>query len=670
MSSDKKEKRYYRELNTLITQIKPRMNIIMDNYNDPIGTYIIQIDAIIKRIASDYEINKLYNSVYLLKSYLSLLLHFYHYEPNNDGKLLGNSSNCQFTIANVTDNHHGKDYKIFVKIIQYSKQNTTSTKDLLIYDIVSAIVFDKIFSTDTYKIYKDFIPVYKGSCLSYIRHEVLEEKGKLTTKDFWNFNEIKDFGRKGLTFFDPYILQQDITRPIYNDPVIIAMHEAIDYPISVMDVFRYFNETESNASDEAEFFKAIHLVNLVISNAYDMYKFLEMIGTEYGFMHNDLHFSNIILDQTKNKLVIIDFGRCCFSKFIHESNIEINNKLLTEFKKLNYNIGLKKIYLTDDSIVNKFAYLYEKNLFRFNVSIKDTTTNKYFGIIYDLITYSLNMYIKILYFSKIMYPDFAIEIEENFKLLIKINYTYDPIKDLIENSKIRISNGSLTLHELMTNYKKIKEDFVTKITDTETFNFYTMILNGLFYASLLFHFIIKKYGENKLYEHIWYYFQIKNVDLTEFYDFIQTYILSNESYVEELKNDTFLMQFVKKEESSVSGGFATNSSRSTSISKYKNTSVHTPFKLNYISKIQEMNDKIFEFKSMYNNPKKYFSLFSKPVEIKSAHKTTMDETSKAYEKIYNEKELCDLKVNNTTIKSLPAKRSLRNYKSQPNRSSI
>ena len=83
-----------------------------------------------------------------------------------------------------------------------------------------------------------------------------------------------------------------------------------------------------------------------------------------------------------------------------------------------------------------------------------------------------------------------------------------------------------------------------------------------------------------------------------------------------------------------------------------------------------MNDKIFEFKSMYNNPKKYFSLFSKPVEIKSADKRTMDETSKAYEKIYNEKELCDLKVNNTTIKSLPAKRSLRNYKSQPNRSSI
>jgi hypothetical protein len=121
------------------------------------------------------------------------------------------------------------------------------------------------------------------------------------------------------------------------------------------------------------------------------------------------------------------------------------------------------------------------------------------------------------------------------------------------------------------------------------------------------------------------------------------------------------MQFVKKEESSVSGGFVAN----------------TSFKPNYMSKNQEIHDshslkppKDVKSKSIFNNREMYYSLFSKPNQEKSVHKTTMDETTEAYENIYNEKELCDLKVNNTTIKSLTAKRSLRNYKSQPNRSSI
>lgn len=43
---------YNRNLQTLITVYKPRIEILMENYDDPIGNFIIEIQKLIKAINS------------------------------------------------------------------------------------------------------------------------------------------------------------------------------------------------------------------------------------------------------------------------------------------------------------------------------------------------------------------------------------------------------------------------------------------------------------------------------------------------------------------------------------------------------------------------------------------------------------------------------------------
>jgi len=90
----------------------------------------------------------------------------------------------------------------------------------------------------------------------------------------------------------------------------------------------------------------------VIYNSFDFYNFLKYIGTIYGFMHNDLHTQN-------NKLVLIDFGRSYFAEFMTDD--EINNKVMCEFKKLNYQIP--NITNINQLYENRQLFSYNKSIF-------------------------------------------------------------------------------------------------------------------------------------------------------------------------------------------------------------------------------------------------------------------------------------------------------------------
>lgn len=592
---------YNRDLNTLIASFKPQITVLMDNYETPIGSFITAISNLIKSINSKSE-DGLYNNLFLIKSYLCLLLHFYNYESIDNGKLLGNSSNCKFTIANVTSNNGGIPYKLFIKVIDYSSQYISSRTDLSIYDILTSIIFNKIFLIEEYKKFKDFIPEYKGSCLSYIKKDA--------TGTYWDFNDIKKINEKELTYYNGETLEKNLN-PFYNSPVILVMFEAINHPISVSDVFKFFSTNKTQQS--------IDLVVGVLANAYDVYNFLETVGSEYGFMHNDLHFSNIIYDQNKNKLVIIDFGRCVFAKFRDEVDTDINNKLLTEFKKLNYNVCLNRLYLTDSIITNKAERLYKRDVFKYHISIiGNDRTRKYFGVIYDLITYSLNMYIRILYFLRETDTVNADTVEYHFSLLIKANYNY--IDDLV-NQRVRLEVPTNTIRELMDNYLEAKTDFIDGTQDEDTKKFFTMLLNGLFYTALLLHYTGKNY---KL---IYDFFQVKSVSLTGFFEYIQKEIFSKKEYLEILKNDNFLMQFVVKQTSSRKGGLSA-----------------LP---------------ITENPKVKNSMTKLKSLFSKksPIISKTA---SLQETTDAYEKIFNDKDIFDLKL---PIEEKKQTKSMRKFKS-------
>lgn len=579
---------YNRKITELIVTYKPQIEILMENYNNPIGSYITEVKELIKEINSKSQ-----DDLFLIKSYLCLLLHFYEYETIDDGKLIGNSSNCLFTIANVKSNNYELPVKLFIKVIDYSTQVIGSIIDLCIYDILSSIIFNKIFKVEKYKDFKDFIPEYKGSCLSYTKRDA--------TGSYWDFNDIRNITERDLTFYNGQTLQSNLN-PYYNFPVILVMFEAIDNPLSVSNIFKLFSSqnTEENTN----------LVISVLANAYDMYIFLETLGSDFGFMHNDLHFSNIILDQTKQKLVIIDFGRCIFSKFIDEEDPEIDNKLLTEYKKLNYDITLNRLYVTDPIITNKVNRLYKRDIFKYHISIKGNDRNrKYFGIIYDLITYSLNMYTRSLFFLH-KTDDINIDtVEVYFSSLIKVNY--NDLEDLV-NQKAKLELTSDSIRQLMDNYFKIKTEFIDGTQDEDTRNYFSILLKGLFYTALLLHYTGKNYTLINV------FFKVKAVSLSGFYDYIQSKILSVQDYVRILENDSFLMQFVRP---STRGGLNLDTIYSSQISKSKNKS-----------------------KPKSKSMSRLYPLFSKANINKVKSNISLEETSKAYQQIYNEKDISDLRI--------------------------
>lgn len=603
--------KYNQTLNTLIATYKPQITILTENYDHPIGSFIIEIEKLIKTVNSKRE-DGLYTNMFLIKSFLCLLLQFYEYETIDNGKLLGNSSNCKFTVANVRSNHGGTPYKLFVKVIDYSTQQMGSRIDLSIYDVLTSIIFDKIFSIENYKKFKDFIPEYKGDCLSYIKGN----RGDT----YWDFNEIKRTTETDLTYYNGRTLELN-SSPLYKYPAVLVMFEAINNPITVNDVFKFFSDEMSDDS--------INLVIGVLSNAYDIYNFLETVGSDYGFMHNDLHFSNIIYDQTKNKLVIIDFGRCVFSKFKDELDSEINNKILTEFKKLNYNISLDKLYLTDSITPNKVERLYKRDIFRYHISIIGNNTNyKYFGVIYDLITYSLNMYIRFLYYLRKTDTVNADNVEDYYSLLIKVNYR--SLEDLV-NQRVRLEVPSVTIRQLMNNYLKIKSDFIDKTYDEDARNYFIMLLNGLFYTALLLHFTGKNYAM------IYTFFQVKAVSLPEFYKFIEDEIFSNKDYLNILKNDLFLMQFLQ-EPQVTTGGFVSTI---------------------YPQPIVEVNKAKSKSKSKPTNMSNLYPLFSKENIRENTKIVSLQETCDAYKKIYDDKEIFDLIP--PPIKQKGGGKKLKNY---------
>lgn len=375
---------------------------------------------------------------FFYKSTSIFLLNINSYYPPQRDELKCVSANCKYIIADIKFENNKENERVFIKVVDYNEQ-LNKIIDLLLFDVINSIIFEKIIEEN--EIYRNYIPKYKGSSISYIKNNT------------WNYNDLIYTNDESPYSYKGMNINNKLTK------VTLFMSEAIDNIIGVGDII--YNYVKYNGSKE------LSILVKVSKHLFNLYKFIETIGLKYGFTHNDLHLNNIVYDNTNDRLLLIDFGRSCFIKYIKEKNIDMNNCILSEYCKLNYNEFplLGKI--------NSYNDLFDK-YYNININNKYDIDNKhYFGVIYDLITYTLTIYYNFCIINTIIkIPD---EIRNIFDEILKIN------NGLYNN--IIIKTNTRTINILIKQYNLCKEN-IEKIKEKEKKNNLNFLSDGLFYMAL------------------------------------------------------------------------------------------------------------------------------------------------------------------------------------------
>jgi hypothetical protein len=593
---------YNNNLDKIITTYKPSIKFLNQRDYKDINDFNEAIKNLIKSI-------KGYNTLlvqeggnkFLTLSYLTFLLPFKEYKPYNNGNLFSNSLSCLFTLADVVE-EGDNNYRLFIKLSSKIRQRYRAD-DSIIIDILSAIIFEYILNKDKYINNRSNIVSYKGSTLSYVSN--VNETNK------WDFNIISD-RTNGLTYYDENNLTK-MTPPPYKDEYFLVMYEAINDPINVTDIFIQDNRL---------------LMIEVFNNCCNIYDFIKDIGFDLGFMHNDLHMGNIVYDKLTKKLILIDFGRSSFAYFIHNYTEELSNEIFVEFTKLDYSYAStgnassmfsRQNYKYKQE--NNIKELYEDNaIYGQNIAVK-TANDKYFGGIFDLITFSLNMYIRTLYYIHKYKNSELSTFKNHFDSIIKINYDVNNPINLVNHEFINFENeqGSIDeqdyegsneeqipkfidteqdLDTLINSFVNIRDNYINTLICEKTKRHFTMLLEGLLYTALLIHF--NKFNTNLIFK----YFQVVlNNDLAKFMKDFHSYLIDIiNKYRSQLSSDSFLMKF------QVIRGGLTN--------RFKNTGIISPTK-----------------KSVSNS----FSLFTTTsIKTTSVRNRNVDlqRTAEAYKRLY------------------------------------
>lgn len=601
---------YNQQLESLIT----RYNDVKTNFSNFNPDFTLTSNCIndAKTIITDIiKFNKdnriiSYNSKdsddYFHKTFLSLLLPFGRYTPLDNGKLIGHSANCKFTIADVNNSINNQDERIFIKVVE-DVTNRFVDKDHLIYDVIACIIFNKIFSknTDLKRKYEKNISEYRGCFCSYNLTRLYDK--------YWNYNEIIDYNNNDKS---PYYYKTILgVKPsegyniIYKDPVLNIMYKAINDPISVWDIF--VKKIDDNS---------LHLN--IFKKCYDLYEFIKEIGLNYGFMHNDLHFSNILYDQTTNELVLIDFGRSSFGKYIDNYDEDLINKIRVEYQKIHYDkyfpININRTDYLNSNLLEKFLYT-DQSFFKYAYSTK--LGDKYFSVILDLITFSLNLYIRLIYYLIKNHKDvYDSNFKHQFEKLIEVNYLQDDPSVLLYNDheSINISATIRNVEDLVNNYREVKQ-FIDTNVKNDTKKIFTIIAEGLFYTALYILYI----GPANIQDRIYTCFQILDdvPVINNFKKFVKENVLDIPNYRDIISNDSFLQNFL-----SVTGG---EGSMFEMIPSFNPTFNQPLTAKAHSNRTPEMNQ--FDMYDM-------ISKTSRPKSIRETPKT-LSKTSRAYEMIFN-----------------------------------
>jgi len=427
-------------------------------YNNE-STYITELYNSLLKINCPNNNNANMNHFKL--SFLIYSLNFENYIPLNNGILIENSLNCKYTLAEITNTTTTE--KLFIKSVDLSPDN-----DDIKIDIISCILFEYIYNlikqnpnnnfaksiTDL----SDYVAIFKGAIPSF------------TFLDKWNYNSILKYYNTDKC----HILKENfnhkrnenyiyITNSVNNPDTIITMiinfQNDIEKTKNNANIITYFNEISS------------------------IYNFIYYYGSQYGYLHNDLHSGNLLLDTIKNKIIMIDYGQNSFGYFYENDDEIVNGYVKNYYKLLNYD---------DDDITYKnmidLNFTDKNNLISIIKSIKN---NSYMTYILDLITLSLNL----LYSYRIFIQLKTSANNEIYKKLTDLiffeknpdNYS-DDILSILYEKDFKIKMRILDIDEIIATYISTKTELFEKykIMGKEVL-WELNVYDGLFYTALLFH---------------------------------------------------------------------------------------------------------------------------------------------------------------------------------------
>jgi len=545
------------------------------------------------------------NSDFYLKSYYNQTFNMTDYIPSNEGELIKTSSNCVFTIGDC--NFDGINKRIFTKLVKYYDsydEEIETGETILFFEIIVNIIFNYLMSLPENEKFKDHItPMLNYGLILYKNGIKENSKGNL------NYNEL-NYKNAEFSPYHPNIITR-YTRSNYNKKARILITEAINSPLSIYEIFNMYMKEPDVENHQL-------LLRDVIRNSADLFEFIKHFGVNYGFVHRDLHSGNILYNHITKKLVLIDFGSSYFAKFVTTRNKTIDDNVDTAYNLLNYNMTFKDIGFP---IRTPSVDLYLNMPFYFNYQ-SGIAGDKYFNVIFDLITYSLDIYIKTIYYIYNLLNENYDTFIENFSKIIKITPDGGDINNLLKYRYTFNTGGDM--ETLIDNYNDILDDYISTIEYESTKKHYKFLLEGLLYAALLINQRTYKrpipvsgahIRSNIIFETT---LVVKRFDYTEFQFQLLDDVMS--LHGDKLTNLSFLRNFIPIKR----GGRGVT----------KSMSIQRDFNSRKSMSIQK------DFKH-FNSPKSNYDLFALKKELRPKY-VTLEETSKAYENLYLAKTEIDI----------------------------
>ncbi len=276
-------------------------------------------------------------------------------------QLVNNSANCSFTLMPVMLQGTNLFKSFFVKIVDFPIKNT----DHILLDNVNGWILNQF--TDA------FIPGIKNHVMEYIDSFV----GYTKDRKYWDFSTQMDISSLDSPF--------NLNSSSYFNKVYVSISTAV-HGMSLNNLLQSYiqNPNLKGFCDTIVNTKMMELVNV-----------LTKLGLEWGMLHNDLHFGNILINKDNDsKLVMIDYGRLHFQRFADAD--EVYNKNLNTFIQREF----KKLCIDDDPKLNYLLQKYEgqgtiiDKLGDENMKSTGINNNlEYFFHITDMITLACNMYV-------------------------------------------------------------------------------------------------------------------------------------------------------------------------------------------------------------------------------------------------------------------------------------